>query len=515
MNLIKKTSNMKSNSVDILLNAITLLSRESSLDTPTEDNSGDLVRTIIDTFKKSDRSNQLIGGYSTIISDLCDLITDMINNPENYDVNLILQGLGIILKDKPGLIEAAKKSIDVNFDQGSLKRSIIRLRNKLNNYYKQHQITAKVSKAAYDLKTGKLDGKNTDEYVAGLMAELDALTYKTKTKDPGVIDEIDIHNQSELETVMDRAVAYKTGDALLKTGWTELNDMFQGGFRRGTMGMFTALQHNYKSGTAQSLVAQIPRYNVPVLTDPSKKPLILYISLEDDSSVFVEFIYTYLYVNEHGKKPDMTTLTSKEAGEYIQGKLSTKGYHVKLLRIDPGMWSFKDLFNKVLEYEANGYEIHMTMLDYLYKIPTTGCISGPAGSDVKDLFNRCRNFFATKNILLMTPHQMSGDAKILKRNGVPEQDLVKDVAGKGFTEASKGLDQIVDFEFYINKVTIKRKHHLTFGWGKDRRPGVVDEDKKYFMLPFPYQMPILETAKNKKTTEGTDEEDMQSVMDML
>lgn len=271
--------------------------------------------------------------------------------------------------------------------------------------------------------------------------------------------------------------------------------------------MVNALQHNYKSGFVRSLLAQFAIYNVPVMKDPSKKPLMVYISLEDDEDVYVEFYYTYLYYNEHHELPDMNAVTTKEAATYIKKALSVNGYHIKMLRINPSEWTYKHLFNKILSYEADGYEVHCVVIDYLSKLPTTGCIQGALGVDYRDLYNRTRNFFSSKEILLISPHQLSTEAKQLIRNGISPVDFVKEVAGKGYTADSKQLDQVVDLELYLGKAKYKKKWVLTVQRGKDRRPGIVDDDKMYTMLPFPYKAPIVDDINDTDNNVSTDTSD--------
>lgn len=268
-------------------------------------------------------------------------------------------------------------------------------------------------------------------------------------------------------------------------------------FRRGETVITSALQHNYKSGFVQSLFMQIPIHNVPVMTDPSKKPLILLISFEDDAEIIANFMYRYLYFNEHNEIPDLTSITNSEVAKYIKEKLGVNGYHAKIIRVNPSEWTYKHMFNKILEYEAAGFEIHATIVDYLSKLPTTGCItSGPMGTDLRDLWNRCRNFFSSKGILFVSPHQLSVDAKQLLRNGVSAQTLVKEIANKGYYEGSRQLDQVVDLEIHQHIAYINKKPFLTFQRGKRRFPEIIDENKKYFMLPFPHKAPIKENINS-------------------
>lgn len=378
--------------LEILIKMLTLLYREKEIENDTSDSS-DLVRTVLTIFTTSNKNNQFIGGESSVEDDLKHLILDLLNNPDNYDKVSLLQSINLIFKDKPDLCKIVTNAIDNEFSQASLKRTVVSIRNLINNYYKEEQLKATISKASYQMRTGKLDGDTISEYTQKLITALEALSLKARTKDPGIMDELDIGDENGLGAVLNKVKSQKVEGGKLLSGWKELNEMTQNGFRRGIMCMIAALQHNYKSGFMQSLFMQFAMHNKPILDDPAKKPLIIYISFEDDSEVFTEFMYRYLYYNENDELPDLTKVTGAEVAAYIRKRLSVNGYHVKMMRVNPSEWTYKSLFNKVLELEANGYEIHAMLIDYLYKLPTTGCItSGPTGNDVLDLFNRVRNF---------------------------------------------------------------------------------------------------------------------------
>lgn len=267
--------------------------------------------------------------------------------------------------------------------------------------------------------------------------------------------------------------------------------------------MLNALQHQYKSGTCQSLFMQVPRYNKPIMLDPEKKPLVMYISCEDDTVVYTGFMYKYLYYNKFKKIPDLSTISSAEMAKFLKDELSINGYNIIIMKVNPSDWTIKSLFNKVLQLEAKGYELHACFMDYLAKLPTTGCTNtGPGGTDVRDMFNRVRNFFGSsgRETFFLTPHQISTEAKQLVRNGTPDTTFVKEIVGKGYTELSKQLDQVVDLEFYQHKAKINGKWHLTFQRGKHRTPGILDDDKMYAVMPFPYNAPIVEDVND----DGTD-----------
>ena len=483
---------MKTAETDILIKALTLLYRETLIENMS-DTSTDLVKEVMSSITKNTSTNQMLGEFKSSIDSLLELLEDYITNPDTYDKSSLLQSLGIIFTDNPDIIKVINKTFDTELEQTALKNSVLRLRHRLRNYVNKLAIKNLFSKASYDFRNNTILG-SVDDYVTELIQKLEGLTGGDKIVDKAIVDELDIGLVDGLAGVVDRAKEQSSSVGMMKTGFKELNDMFQGGWQRGKFIRFDGLPNNYKSGMIQSLVCQLPRHNIPYMLDPTKKPLIVLFSFEDDSENFLEFMYRYLYNNEFGHAPDLTSVTSKEVADYIHAKLTVNGYHVKLLRINPSEWTYKSLFNKLISYEAEGYEIHACLLDYLSKLPTTGCVMGAAGVDLRDLFNRVRAFCSAKKILVISPHQISGEGKALLRAGEPAVTFVKAIAEKGFTEGSKQLDQIVDGEFYIHKATINRKWVLTLHRGKHRISTVVDDDKKYAILHFPYKAPIRETV---------------------
>ena len=272
------------------------------------------------------------------------------------------------------------------------------------------------------------------------------------------------------------------------------------GFRKGEMWCISALQHNYKSGFMQSLFIQFCTLNTPVLVDPNKKPLVILFSFEDDVNIIIEFMYRYMYFNEYGKIPDLSEISTKDIGQYIKNKLSINGFHSKIIRANPTEWTYKNLFNKILEYEAEGYEIQAVMIDYLSKLPTTYCDkSGPAGTDVRDLFTRTRDFVISRGTaVLITNHQISTEALSLWRSGIQGFDFIDEITSKNYYSESKQIPQVLDGEIYISKGKYNGQWALFIGKGKHRSPIITpDEDKKCVLL-FPKKAPIPENINDEE-----------------
>lgn len=213
--------------MDILIKCILLLHRENLIRSENPeiiDSSGDLIKTILNMYKNK---KVLITTENTVIDDLKELVINMINNPENYDESVLLQQLGTILSTNEPLLATITKSLTADITQQSLRRSIVTLRNFLNNHYKELEFNRLIMQTITKMKNNELEG-SVQEYTSNLISQLEALTLQTTAKDPGVVDEMDIVDEDGIDRVFKKTKNSSDNDKRLKTGWKELNNMLRG-----------------------------------------------------------------------------------------------------------------------------------------------------------------------------------------------------------------------------------------------------------------------------------------------
>lgn len=468
----------------LLVKSITLLYRESQLPEPKE-RSTDLVRTIVSAVKISE-VNLGISHEDDILNNLKSTALSMCEDPPDvqYEASELLQRLRIDCADDEVLYTSLKEAISLELSDASIKRTCVGIKRVLHDYFREEEAISIIGRANRELRFERDKVKNIKNYIREHIQALEPYTMDTVTKDPAIVDEVDFGDLDSMSKVFREVKTMDDGTGIMKTGYQSLNRMLRGGFRRGEEVIMPALQHNAKTTFSLILFKQIALYNEPYMKDPQKKPLLLRISFEDDLTLNMQFLYTNLKENETGKKVEnLHELSEEEMSRYVHEKLSVNGYNIKLMRVDPSQWTYSHICNKILELEAEGYEIHLLMLDYLAMIPTTGCTQGPAGTDLRDLFRRLRNFCSPRDITLFTPQQISTDGKQLIRDGVGE-NFVRDIAGKGYTAGSKQLDQEVDLEIYIHIVKMNNASWLTIQRGKHRIPGITKQEYLYVVLKF-------------------------------
>jgi len=468
----------------ILVKSITLLYRESQI-TGIKEKSNELVRTIIGTIKLSE-ANLGVNQERDVLENLRATALAMCDDPIDhvYEPVDLLQRLKIDTGDDTATYDGLKEAICAEMSEPAIKRTCISIKKTLHNYYREGQAIDIFTKAANQLRFNRESIKDLKTFITEHIQSLEPYQMDVATKDPAIISEVDLTDTETVSNVFREVKTMDDGSGTLKTGWQCINRMTRGGFRRGEEVLISALQHNFKTGFTLCLFSHLALFNEPYMIDPTKKPLLLRISFEDDVTLNMQFLYTYLKENETGVKIEsLEGIDEKEMSDYVNKKLMANNYHVKLLKVNPGLWSYSHICNKILEYEAQGYELHAVMLDYLYLVPTTGCSQGPAGHDVRDLFRRMRNFTNPRRITLITPHQISTDGKKLVREGATV-DFVKDIANKGYYAGSSQIDQEVDLEIYIHIVKFNGYSWLTMQRGKHRIPGITKAEDLYAVMRF-------------------------------
>lgn len=484
----------------LLVNSITLLCRASQLQHASNDFSS-LVRETVSDIKLPEFTVG-VSGEAKVIDALKKTALNLCSNPDiaNYVKTTLLQDLKIDTADDVDLFDALERGIAPPLSEEEVKQVCISISNNLQRYRKDKDVSEIISKAAYKIKFQKDDIPDMRAFVNELATQLEPYQGSMDDKaDPAIVSHVDLGNIEQIKKVCQNIKEMNLEDGILRTGWQGLNRMTRGGFRRGEQIVIGALQHNYKTGFSLSVFKQIALYNTPYMIDKAKKPLLIRISFEDDLALNIEFLYRSLKENETGEPlPDKIDISIDEMSLYIHEKMGVNGYHIDMLRVDPTQWTYRDVINYCLKKEAEGYEIHVLMLDYLKMLPTTGCTQGATGQDVRDMFRRVRNFTNPRRITCITPHQLSTDAKMLIRDG--RTDFVRELPGKGFYDGCKTIDNEVDMEIFIHIEKMNGRAYLTLQRGKHRINGVTPIEYQYAILPFQLKGCILDDINGADST---------------
>lgn len=435
-------------------------------------------------------------------------LRDVINwqlHSSSYDKELFLQQVKLKLGQDETTFNAIKMGVEAPMDDELrvvsklriLKSSIDSNINKLKFGQKLDRIRFKFGQAAVGSEEEKL-----------LLEELQLGLEQIKGNGIGgvkkhLVREISLNNADSVGNGFDDAMNVYNTNGILTFGLQGWNDLFgdHQGIRRGETVVISALQHKWKSGAMLSSAIQAAYFNKPTylnLPEPKegqedkRKAMFLHVTLENDALGELLFAYKYIREQLEGVPTSITNLSSEEkeyAKLYVNKFFNDCGFEFTICQFAAGEFGYSDLFNVIEGYEELGYEIHFISLDYMGKMSTRGCVDGPHGKNIQDLYQRLQNFMLRKKIALLTAHQMSTEAKALERNG--EEILVKAVCELGFYAGCRTVDNEVDMEIYQHIVKQGGRSYMTWQRGKHRKPGTVTPDLMRFCVYEMYELAVI------------------------
>lgn len=490
----------------LLVNSITLLYRESQQIGHTNNAAEDVLKVVNEVKTPEltlgreikDRSSEVLMGLRETAYYMACQPFDTV-----YEPNELLQRLKLNVGDDDITFEALQAGIMPELSESALKRTCLNLKNQIRNFFREKEVTQLITQAFNAVKFNKTKITNMPAFVMDLTEKLAPYISNSLEKDPAVVDEVDFGHREQVVGMFQNVREADEGSTVLRLGLQGMNRMLDGGYRRGEAVVKAALPHNFKTGGSLTDFRHIAVYNTPQLRDPNKKPLLLRISFEDSLRENFTFLYEQFWTNEHKNDavktgPNLSGLSDEELADYFIPRMTATGFHIRMMRVNPSEWTYLDIQNKVLALEAEGFEVVALFLDYLAMVPTTGCIMTTAGSDIRDMFRRIRNFCAPRHILFHTPHQLSSDAKKLIREGT--SNFVKVLPGKGYYDGSQRLDQELDLEIFQHIEYVNGKPYLTFQRGKHRKTRQTPRIDHYFAVPLHEVGNLLDDIDGPDTT---------------
>lgn len=473
------------NPKQVLIKAITLLCVANNTKTDNSHNK-DYVKEVIEALPKSDTTTD--ADWSKVIYDeLRSFASELasISDDDYPHISEVLQQVKITCRDEIHLYDALQATLeglnDVSYEEkGELIQA---MRKSLLRYMKETK--AMTIMKEYQKKLLFSQGRNdVIEVMREMSDKISPYIERGEDKDPATISAVNFDDLDGLTSAFKDAIDKVSSEGVLSTGWQGLNRMLGnvGGIRRGDLGLIGALQHNFKSSMMMCLLAHFVMYNKPHLLDKTKKPLIIFQTLENDISGNMQFLYKYIYENTTGMPADMSAVGHEDCALFLKDFFEKSGYKVLLKHTDVSEYSLSRAIAEVEALQAQGYEVIAWLIDYVNQIPKTGIEASVAGDDVRLLYRRLRIYCNRKKIACLTPHQLSSDAYKLSRENV--DDFTRKVAYGGYYDGCRRLGQEPDLEFFIHIVKKGGKFYLDFQRGKHRYVDDTPDKDRHFSLAF-------------------------------
>lgn len=467
----------------LLITGIALLFRESLIVDRSE-NSKELAKRVVQEIVPP---TTIVGRSieSEILFGLRSVLSEMVENDfsHEYSLDATLMSVRAHCSGDMNFYDNIEKMLSRALDEKQNKLAVIDLQRKITHYFRNKDIKNLLLKASVDWDH-KDKIPNIKNWITELESQIGSFVMVNEEKDPAVNRIVDFSNAASVNEVYTSVVEMEDETSILKCGWQGINRMTDGGFRPGEQWIFCAMEHNWKTGLSMSIFRQIAQYNKPkAIRDPSKTPALVRISFEDSAESNMQFLFKSIYENETGMFAEESGFTPEQMSEYVLKYTNEWGWAIFFFDVDPSQWTYKSICNEILRLEARGYEVRLCMLDYLLKVPTTGCTQGPSGVDIRNMYERLKAFLAARKITMITPHQLSSDTKTKVREST--HNFVKDMVGAGYYAGTKQLGQVIDAELFLNiEIDNKGEAYLTIQRGKHRKIKQTPIEHLYAVLKF-------------------------------
>lgn len=469
----------------LLVSCITLLCLEHREDSPASA-STELITNVMDTVQVKETSADSDHGRQTFL-ELRRLVVELNARVPNEfpSCSDVLQNVQVAARDETYLFEAVANAVNEVFPNGlALMQRINEVRSGLLGHLNDTKITSIMQEYSRKILFSAVGGANSVALIQEMSSKLDPyVKARTDLKHPAEIGTIDFDNPELVAKYFDAVKETMSTEGAFKLGWKGINRMLGklGALRRGEFVLGGGLQHNFKTGFALTIFAHVCLFNRPFMRDRNKKPLVVFVTLENELSDNLLILYKYLVENETGEAVDESLINPIEATTYISARLQESGFKVLITRFDPTEFTISGFTGWLDSLQAQGYEIQYLCVDYLNMLPKTGLDAKVAGDDIRLLFRRMRNYTAPRGITFFSPHQLSSDALQLMRENT--EDFVKIVANRGYYDGCRRLGQEPDLELIFHIVKVAGKSYFTVQRGKHRN-NVTAEVDQYCVLPF-------------------------------
>lgn len=384
----------------VLVQAINLLYWASLLEVKTTD-AQTLVQDVVTNMKlpestlETDTNRDILIGLRSTVLNLCKT-----TETTPLDRITLLQRIRVNVKEDQGLYDALALSIEDSTDQVHIQKRYLQYTKEIYKLKREKELKDKIKKLLTEIVYSSIDDFNPRDVATKIITEMEPYSIDVNDKGVlgmrGVVGVIDFDSLDSILETLELAVKETSTEGIIRLGWQGINRMtgWHCGLRRGDEVVVGALQHNYKSGFTTNMTRHAFQYNKPFMLNPEKRPMILHISSENALTDNLMFMYQMLMENITKEPCDVSNVDRTVAAAWLQEKASEQGYSLRMIRVNPSEFGYRDLFNLILKYESEGFEIHMLTVDYLNMMSKEGCAMGPSGSDTRDLFRRVRNFCA-------------------------------------------------------------------------------------------------------------------------
>lgn len=318
------------------------------------------------------------------------------------------------------------------------------------------------------------------------------------------LPEVDF-NDENFDEILDKVIQNRNNPKrFIRTGIKRFNTALGGGFQPGRVYVFIGLSGGFKSGIILNSALWAAKYNKDIIcNDPSKKPMFLYLTQENDSEETLDRIFSYIRCVDDDKVKHTRTVRE----EMIKNDFISDSHAFRIIYRRKNEINANDIESIVREIESEGiYEVKFLAHDYLKRLRPISP-SGDTRIDLGEATNDLSELSKLLKIPIVTGNQLNRaayDTLLQEGKNEGKNDLGKK-ASLDMQSESQLITENADVVIAINREfkcnSDKNEWFLSFNRLKDRSSKKNESQRtKYFAVPFEENnsMRLMEDVNTKE-----------------
>ncbi len=261
----------------------------------------------------------------------------------------------------------------------------------------------------------------------------------------------------------------------IKTGIKLLNNMLDGGWEQGRCYVALGTAKGFKSGLLLNAAIWAKKYNDLKPKDPTKQPVILYLTMENDLKETLKRIDGYVFGN--GFKANNYTASQinkmlAESNIITPNDKTSTGLEIKF-RPNKSITT-RDLYGIIDDLDKEGKEVVFLVFDYIKRIlPEHPDKRGESRIDLGEVVNELSMLAKIKQIPVLTAHQMNREAFRMIEAEETFEGKAAAASRMGASQTGDSIDVIqnCDMAFIVQRLI-----------NESRNNDVVEYSDKYLMF---------------------------------
>ena len=282
------------------------------------------------------------------------------------------------------------------------------------------------------------------------------------------------------------------GSTKLKTGIQAINRSLNGGFENDRCYIYLGLPGEGKSSTLLNLTLQIKGNNKDIVTkDPTKRPTILFLTMENTLNETLERVFSILVSDEDisefgGHKEIMQLLRQNGLGVTNDSPIDIEFRYVPSNSVDTDY-----LYTIYDEMSANGQEVVCLVQDYIKRIRPRDfkLMGGDMRIALGAVVDEFKEFAIAKHIPVITASQLNRDAAKIIDEGrkSSEADLVRKVGRANIGESTLITENADSAFILVPEDGADGRKYLGMANAKKR---FKTQSSQFFYLPYSKERPL-------------------------